>query len=316
MRPHRPGHALAAVLVLAARAAVAAPDRLVSGVVVDLAGEPVREVMVFASDARTETVVGMTVSGAAGEVALSLPRRPHNFGVMSATIGVVRLTPRGPGRFELVTAPLPRPPATPATPDPGTTVEAPRAFVLRGRVVDEGGGGLEGVRIESVRPAGSVATAALTAVGGQFAVMVPGGRSTVRALAPGFKLARSAYKDGRLIVVLAIAAEPQRITITSGRVLSFRPADSLDPEYLPPAPVRAWLQYAYGICPHSGILKAHERREMKKYWYLDVLRREPPNPASISTVNCLPPSQYQQLPPGQTMSQGFEVWVEAALPDE
>jgi hypothetical protein len=112
------------------------------------------------------------------------------------------------------------------------------------------------------------------------------------------------------VIVMGIAADPQRVTVTDGRVLSFRPSDSIDPEYSPPAAVRSWLQYAYGICPPRFPLKAHDRRGLKKYWYLDVLRSEPPNPATISTVNCTTAASYELLRASTTTLLGFETWVE------
>jgi hypothetical protein len=295
--------------------AVPAPGkRTVTGVVVDAAGKAVPGVMVFASDVQTDAVTAMTVSDAEGKFTLSLPRRRHNLGILSPAIGLARLTPRGPGQVEIVTARLP---ADQLAARPGellTRIDAPQAYVIRGRVVDEAGGGLEGVRVENVRPTGAVITTVISGAGGQFALLVPGGESRIRTSAPGLEATRSARQDGRLVVVMSIAAEAQRISVTTGRILSFRPGDSVDPEYLPPAPVRAWLQYAYGICQTPGPLRSYEKQNMKKYWYLDVLRRAPPNPASVSGTGCVPPSQYQ-MPRGQVMLSGFEVWQDAVITD-
>ena len=292
---------------------VAAPagQQTVAGAVVDTSGRPLQNVVVFAADAGSDAVAAVAVSDEAGKVALAVPPRRHNFGVLSSTLGVVRLNTPGPLRFELVVAPLP-PVVTGATPDaPAARINAPRAYIVRGRVVDESGAGLEGVRLEAYRETGIVVATSFSSADGGFAIVVPGGKSQLRASAPGLFTARSVQQSKRLLLVMAIAADLQRLTFTSGRVLSFRPSDSIDPEYTPPAPVRTWLQFTYGICPASAPLKASEKRALKKYWYLDVLRREPPNPASISTINCTPPTSYQPPAGPPTNIGGFDIWPDA-----
>jgi hypothetical protein len=308
---------VAGLLGLAGRAWAAdaeqpgARRRPVSGSVVDLAGKPLRGVMVFAADASTDAVVAMAASDAEGNVELVVPGRRHNFGVLSPTLGVTRLVPRGPARFELVVAALPPDPTAGAAGEPAARIDAPHAFVLRGRVVDETGAGLEGVRLEAARPTGAVVATVFSGPDGNFGLAVPGGQSRLRASAPGFNAVRSAHQGGRLVVVMAIVADPQRVTITTGRVLSFRPSDSIDPEYTPPAPVKALLRFAYGICPSATPLKAQEKSALKKYWYLDVLRRPPPNPATISTTACTAPAAYQPTSVPRTTIADFEIWADA-----
>jgi hypothetical protein len=287
------------------------PRRTVSATVVDLAGKPLPRVVVFAADAGK--VIGMAQSSDAGTVELPSPRPRYNFGVLSPTLRLHGVTPRGRGHYDLVVVPLP-----PATAGEGVEhdvarLNAPGASVFRGRVIDEAGGGLAGVRLEAVRASGAVASTAFSTTGGQFAVVVPGGEYGLRASAPGLKAASSAYQQGLLVVVMGIDAEVQTVSITTGRTLSFRPSDSIDPEYSPPAPVRAWLRFAYGICPQATPLKSYEKESLKKYWYLDVLRQEPPNPATISTVTCTPPSAADQLPRGQASTNGFEIWEDAIV---
>ena len=277
----------------------------------DLAGKPRQGVMVFAADAVTDAVAAVAASDADGKVELLVPQGRYNFGVLSPAVGVTRLVPRGTGRFELVVAPVPPNPIEVADSQPAASIDAPRGFVLRGRVVDETGVGLEGIRVEAARETGDVVAAVFSGASGTFAVAVPGGRTRVRASAPGFKSARSAHQGGRLVVVMAIAAEAQRVTITDGRVFSVRPADSIDPEYTPPAPVRALLQFAYGVCPSSSPLKAQDKRRLKKYWYLDVLRRQPPNPATVSTTVCTPVQTYRPPSFPTTIIGSFDIWTDA-----
>ncbi len=307
--------------VTSGRGARAAPDdppapavkrRTIAGTVMDMTGRPVDGLMVFAADARTDAVAAMAASDAAGKVQLVVPQGRYNFGVVSPAFGVTRLVPAGPGRFELVVARLP-PSAVDGTDaaEPAASVESPRGFVLRGRVVDETGVGLDGIRLEAVRESGAPIATVWSGADGTFAVAVPGGRTRLRATAPGFRSARSAYQGGRLVVVMAIAAEAQQMTITEGRVFTVRPGDSIDPEYTPPAPVRALLRFAYGICTSASPLRARERRALKKYWYLDVLRREAPNPASVSSVTCTSPTAYQPGSFPSTALGSFDIWNDA-----
>jgi Carboxypeptidase regulatory-like domain len=310
MRALVPALALAA-LVQSAVAADAPARRAVSALVVDAAGKPVRGVVVFAADATTHAVAAMAVSDEAGEAQLVVPPRRHDFGIQSPTFGVARFDRRGPLGFVLVVTPVPPELPDAANDAPAAKINAPQAYVMSGRVIDEAGGPLEYVRVTVVRPSGGVAAAAFTGRDGAFVLLIPGGESVVRASALGLKTARSAQQGGRLVIVMGVAAEAQRLTITSGRVLSFRPSDSIDPEYTPPAPVKAWLRYAYGICPQSAPLKAYEKRALKKYWYLDVLRREPPNPATIATITCTTPSAYQPPSAPQGNLGGFDIPIEA-----
>jgi hypothetical protein len=295
----------------AADAGVAPRRQLVAGKVVDGNGRPLQNVLVFAADAASDAVAAVAVSDDSGLVQLTVPARRHNFGVLSATLGVTRLIAEGAAHFQLVLAPLPPGGGSGKKDPPAAHIDAPRAYVVRGRVVDEAGMGLGGMRLEASRATGTVTATAFSAADGSFALVVPGGPSDVRASAPGFKTLRSAQQRGRLVVVMAIAAQPQVLNLTAGHLLSFSPSDSIDPEYTPPAPVKAWLQYAYGICPASTPLKLRERQALKKYWYLDVLRRAPPNPASVSTVTCTPPTSYQPPPLPGTNLGGFEIWPES-----
>jgi hypothetical protein len=59
-------------------------------------------------------------------------------------------------------------------------------------------------------------------------------------------------------------------------------------------------------------VRGHETAALKKYWYLDVLRSEPPNPATVSSASCTSPSDYR-LPPGQATVGGFELWQDALV---
>jgi hypothetical protein len=102
------------------------------------------------------------------------------------------------------------------------------------------------------------------------------------------------------MLVMGIDAAPQEVTFAErGHVLRFRLDDSVDPEYYPPPQVRLWLCVSYGIRVSSKPLTATQRRQMKRYWYLDVLRREPPNPAKSALYNegCVPEGIDLSRPP-------------------
>jgi hypothetical protein len=312
------------VILIASLLAFAAPDRAlaadaapavkrlsITGTVVDPAGKPIADVMVFAADASTDAVAAVAASDAEGKVVLVLPQRRYNFGVLSPRFGVTQLVPRGPGRFQLVVASLPGNPIDGAAGEPAARIDAPRGLLLRGRVVDETGVGLEGVRLEASRESGAVIATVFSGNDGTFALAVPGGKFGLRATAPGLASVRSAHQGGRLVVVMGISAEAQPVTITEGRVFTIRPGDSIDPEYTPPAPVRALLRFAYGICPARTPMRAQDKRGLQKYWYLDVLRRTPPNPATISTVACTPASAYQPGSVPRTNIGGFDIWNDA-----
>jgi hypothetical protein len=295
----------------AAGARVPDPPRpTVSGILRDQAGRPLPGVMVVSADNRTDQVVGLARSDEAGAFTLPVPYPRFNFGLLSPTHRLFGVHPRGGRRFDLIAASWP-----PAGPSDGVDrhvprIELPRVSIVRGRVRDETGAALAGVRIDAVRPLGTPVTTAFSREDGQFAIIVPGGALAFRASAPGLLPVRSVWRAGRLELEMSVAAQTDTVTITTGRTLTFRPADSIDPEYTPPAPVRAFLLFTYGICPSSTPLLAHERRGLKRYWYLDVLRQTPPNPATISTIACTQPSAFQ-LPRDRTTYGGFEIAVEA-----
>jgi hypothetical protein len=297
----------------------AAPDRpplrAFSGQVVDQAGKPVAGLLVFAADRRTDGIEAMAITDQQGKLQLALLPGPHNFGVFSATLAPLLVGSRGPAAFQLVVGPL-RAPAGGAAGAPAVTFDAGGPRVIRGRVVDELGVGLRGVFIEALPGSGALKTATVSDARGTFALPVPGGPCHLVARAPGLKLMSSQLDRGRLLLVMTVAAEAQQLVVSDGRLLRFDLRDSIDPEYSPPAPVRAWLLQAYGICPNSSPLTARQRQALRKYWYLDVLRQPPPSPATISTADCTPAHLHEVLPPETVRVQGFVTWVETARAPE
>jgi hypothetical protein len=286
-----------------------ADPRVVNGVVTSATGVPLQGILVFAVDPASDAIVATAASDDEGRLTMALRPRPHNFGVMSAHYGVQRLISKGVDRFDLVLTALPEGGATTTTAAQAKmpVIRSARMILIRGRVIDEGGQGLAGVRVDAVRaveivsrPEGPRAigrpiATAISGSGGIFTVVIPAGDTQIQARAPGLAVVGSAVQreNGRVradrpVLVMGVVAEAQDVIVTNGRVLRVRLQDSIDPEYTPPAALRAWLLFAYGICPATQPLRAREKQALKKYWYLDVLRREPPNPASVSTTGCVP----------------------------
>lgn len=290
--------------------------QIVTGTVTDAANRPLPGVVVLALDPGRDTIVRLATADERGQVHMALPPRSHLFGVMSASYVVERLVIRGAADFVLVLRPLPEPAgAPPARGTQAPVFRSPRAVLVHGRVTDESGQGLAGVRVDGLRATewspneqgemraiGVVVSSAISRPDGVFVLALPAGDTQIQARAAGLKLVRSSVRpsepgrSGHTALVMGIDAQVQSIVIRQGHTLQIRIQDSIDPEYTPPAAVKAWLQYAHGICPTSAPLTAQQKRELKKYWYLDVLRREPPNPASVSASDCVPAHAYTSAP--------------------
>jgi hypothetical protein len=302
----------------------AAPSRdliEVSGQVKDPAGVPVANVTVFAADDATDVVASFANSDASGRVVLRIPRTRHNFGVLSSKYGVVNIAHAGVLSFVMQVKPLSAttPERTYALVTFPLTLEG--AKVVRGKVVDEAGNVLAGVRVEALRDGHMVAAAAVTDARGQFALGLTGGRFRLRALAPGLKLAKGVVRGDVVEIAMAIDAVAEQISVVQGHVLKFRLDQSVDPEIFPPAPVRAWLCWSYGVVVQSRTPTASERKRIKKYWYLDVLRNPPPNPAKALSWDgtCVPEENDRAagrapLGPGAYRRPLIEVVGDSALP--
>jgi hypothetical protein len=260
----------------------------------DRAGVPIAGVIVFAAQDGTDQISGFAVSDAGGRITLQLPRLRHNFGVLSSSHGVASIVHTGLASFVMELRPLAQ--TLPQRDARTLPLDLAEARVIRGRVTDETGRELAGVRVEVIRDAsaGVVTTTAVTMTDarGRFALGLVSGRFQLRAGAPGLKLARGARRGDWIEVTMAIDAQTEQVSVSQGgHVLRFRLDRSLDPEIFPPAPVRAWLCTSYGIVVRSRIPTRAERNRIKKYWYLDLLRNPPPNPAKVTSWNaasCVP----------------------------
>ncbi len=312
----------------------AAPLRPVTATLVGPDAQPAPGVIVMAVDAATDAVVALATSDESGRVEMRLRPRRHNFGIMSARYQIAGFEPRGGDSYQLTLRALPAPAgAAPAPGDTTPVVRSSRAILIRGRVVDEAGRPLAGVRVdgaraitwtsrpEGMRADGMILSSAFSGSDGAFVLPIPGGDTQLQARAPGLVALRFAVPNekgvpraDRPILFMGVDTAVQEVVVSDGHVLRIRPRDSIDPEYSPPAPVRAWLRFAYGICSSGEPLRAREKRALAKYWYLDVLRQEPPNPATVSTAGCVSPAEYRQTSLAARVGAapgGFDLAVEA-----
>lgn len=260
--------ALAAETVAAEAVAAEGSAEAARGVVLDREGRPVAEVSVFAVAAGTSRLVASAVTDARGRFEMSLPPQPHELGVMSPVWRLGGFQKRADGESELRVWPaffkgnlaqaVGRPAARvqvlvppvddPNLPDARVVVGA-SIGQLAGRVVDETGSPLPGVRIVGIDPrTGSPVTVAVTDREGKYTLLARAGGLQVSVAATGLAVKRATRPaPGKLDLELAIAGEPEVVTIYSGHVIRFRMEDSIWPEYHPPPAVQAWLRFAYGI---------------------------------------------------------------------
>jgi hypothetical protein len=187
---------------------------------------------------------------------------------------------------------------------------------LRGAIVDETGSALAGVRVTVYPENGGTALASTASDrAGHFLVVLPPGRYRLRPLAAGLKPLRFETDRPRPTIIMTIDPQPADIQVVDGKhVLTFRLADSIDPEYYPPPAAKAWLKFSYcldvdrmlrrgsamhtnagprpvraarGLRDFGGADVDVHRREMplsyaarqlnlEKYWWLKKLYTDPP----------------------------------------
>lgn len=236
-----------------------------AGDVVDPLGRPVAQIEVFAVFAGGSRVTAAVATGRDGRFALSVPRRAHDLGVLSPVWGLRRVEERGPNLARLHVTPvffkgaLAEALATPQVttgvvvrpldaPD-AVSFEGPTVGKVTGRIVDETGAPLPGVRVLAVNPrTGNPVTATVTDKEGNYRLVAPAGGLQLRVASAGLMLVRVERRtEGRLDFVLTVDAAPEAVTIYTGEVLRFRMSDSIWPEYHPPPEARAKLLLDYGI---------------------------------------------------------------------
>lgn len=269
---------LAHAVVLAALAPVPAAETAIT--VTDRAGTPVSSLVValLGGDAR---VRAWGTTDLAGRVQLPAGKEPLRVGVVSGEWVVSSFEVRETGPWlKLAQVHLDRAEVR-AGEARGRVHVDDEVGLTAGMVVDEGGAPLAGVRIEAFRGG----TSARTAVGwsdreGRFELLLPRGDHAVTAWSPGLGTARVSGSPGALRLVMSVKATTEAVTVrASGHVLRFDPNDSVDPPFVPPAPVRAWLRfrYDYSTCEIARI--GARRKPEQAYWWMRVLESEPMNPA-------------------------------------
>lgn len=273
------------LLALLLALAMADPDELVevSGSVLDNAGHAVPRVGVYAVDPRGSHVDAYTRSDQDGLFRLRVPRRTHDFAVMSPGWMLARFQ-RVDDRHVRITvrAAFPQEPAEiakqakgwlPVLAQPrgsapnahGVVTYGPSVGLIEGHVADETGMRLPGVRILSVAGEGNgLFNVTETDAQGRFSLVTAAGHNRLVVWSPGLKLGKARHApDGRLEITMAIDAGTETIRTYQGHVLTFSMEDSIWPEILPPPPVRGFLRLNYGIdiddnfCPgdlvHTGV---------------------------------------------------------------
>jgi hypothetical protein len=156
---------------------------------------------VVAVDAGRQVILSLAVCDEAGRTEMILPEQSTAFTVMSPRYRVARLIARGPRERTLVLRALPAPSGTGPSKAPVVRTQPP--ILIRGRVVDEGGRGLAGVRVDGVRATewkkteagmrakGVVISSVLSDFGGSFTLPIPSGDIQIQPRAAGLVLVRS-----------------------------------------------------------------------------------------------------------------------------
>ena len=202
--------AVAATLV----AAGAKPRAIeVRGQVVDDLGNGVGGVTVFAIDWRTGAIAGRVSSGAQGAFILTLSRRRrHLLQAEGPGWSLLRLEKIGQGHVRLVMKRQPQSPpngigelvvtqiAQPGVAQPTLTQET-----VSGRVVDETGSGLGGVRLSMADHGGRNVAVVESAADGRFKFSARPGRYVLLVFAPGLHLQNLEASDpNRWRIILGV----------------------------------------------------------------------------------------------------------------
>jgi hypothetical protein len=268
--------------------------------VADAAGRPVSAV-VFAADTVSDVIVAVAHTRSDGSFALQVPSRKHFVGIFGARWRILTGVKTGPDTMMVTVAP-----ADIIAPNPADTrlpidvlvgqKTAGTPQILRGRIADETGAPLAEVAVEATLPDGKVAGRAFSAADGAYVLPLMAGRYGLTARAVGLKVGRATRLGRRIDMVMSVAGEPQTVRIFQRHVLTFRIGDSIDPEYTPPSVVKAWLSYAYNVRTSGEPLTAAQKRRTKKYWWLELLRYAPRNPAALADTAPYDPLRLPELP--------------------
>ncbi len=255
-----------------------------SGQVVDIAGRPVADVGVFATESGTTQVRAWARSDQTGVFRMNLGSLPHDFAVKSPiwiatrirlvdarkivivvtrTFGEAGLQP-GMSRLEKwvtvrVASQAQAPPLAGSTTQISGPAEAGAIVrkaksgtwlgILSGQIFDETGSPLPGVVVLAAEKGTSAAIAsARSDKNGRFALAMAGGVYLISAQAPGLRLGRAKKRpSGQVDLVMSVDARAETVEISGRPVLRFKITDSIWPEYVPPPAVQSELRFTYGI---------------------------------------------------------------------
>lgn len=294
-------------------------DESVAVTVRDTRGMPMASVMVFGVDAATRRLAVVGQTDQLGRALLAVRPREHKFGIVSGTLGIVRFTVRGKNAIDLVVAAFRRE-ADDRSPVDGSCLpfNPQKITFLPGRVIDQTGAALAGVRVTAVaRESRRIVGETYTGRGGEFSLGLPAGQLEVCALSQGLRMTGvTARPPNSIDFVMSVNTPTETVRIVSGNeIITFRMDESSDPEYVPPPKIDALLRARYGTSLNDKILwgiiaqdeggpdgvasswrpldsrgsyptpptsLAIRRNVLTKYWWLRLLQTAPANPARLA----------------------------------
>jgi hypothetical protein len=181
---------------------------------------------------------------------------------------------------------------------------AARRRTIAGTVMEMSGRPVDGLMVFAADARTDAVTAmAASDADGKVQLVVPQGRYNFGVLSPLFGVDRL-VPAGTGRFELVVARLPPNVVDDAAT----EPAARVD------APRASSCGAAWWTRPASGSMASGGTSALKKYWYVDVLRREAPTPASISTVNCTPASAYQPGAFPTTTLGSFDIWTDAVPP--
>lgn len=204
---------LGACAALVAAAAQGQTVRVSGEVVMEGGGGGVSGVTVFAVDERTRNVSGWATSGAQGRFVVHVPGGANRFSAVAADYTMVRVEKLRRGKLRIVVQLQGQPHATPSASlsvrGHGESLE-----VVGGRVVDETGVGLSGVRLMLITSQGQRVAMVSTSAGGTFEAAVAPGPHDLLVFAPGLQLQDLAETGrNRWTITLAVAGGVETVRI-------------------------------------------------------------------------------------------------------
>jgi hypothetical protein len=213
------------VVALMLAAAGSTPRAIeIRGEVVDERGAALAGVTVYAVDAREGTIAERVESSGQGEFVVAVPRgRRYRIEAEGSAWALGHIEKVPPGRVRLVMTRQPGPAPTGRAEltvvGTGTPSGRPAGETVAGRVVDETGAGIHGVRLSIGDLGGRTVAVVDTAGNGGFSTSLAPGRYALLTFAPGLRLQTVELigpNRWQLTLGIAAAAETVRIQTPAG----------------------------------------------------------------------------------------------------